>query len=133
MNREIKFRAWDKINKVMFNPFDFFCECKYGEEYIETENKNKFELMQFTGLNDKNGKEIFEGDIVRYTKSKDFVSEIFIIELTNGFFGGKWMTYFKDGKRNWHDCISPALKHKEMNKYEVIGNIYENPELLEEK
>lgn len=79
--REIKFRAWNKIDKEMGIPFTLddlyqagLCQLKKKHE------EENYILMQFTGLHDKNGKEIYEGDIVKH-------------------------------------C-------------EVIGNIYENPELL---
>lgn len=110
MEREIKFRAWDGFK--MYEPCVWM-----GKEYqpgrdsfIETH------LMQFTGLKDKNGKEIYEGDIV----SDGFEKAI--------------ITWFKD------ECQFLAFNKHELSGFndpqvlgewaEVIGNIYENPELL---
>jgi uncharacterized phage protein (TIGR01671 family) len=123
--REIKFRAWDKEKKrwatededglIIFmdgclGGVDFACwdgGCTTDQEYM-----SKYILMQFTGLKDKNGKEIYEGDIVR---------------CPDGWIG---TVYWDNDNLQWW-----AKDHKlsELNKPEVIGNIYENPELLEGK
>ena len=114
--REIKFRAWYKQQMwvtFMINP--------YGE--IEIHNKgevddlympkdNEYILMQCTGLKDKNGKEIYEGDIV---KQGNWVGEI---KWTRDFWGL--------GEGNYDD---EGLYTRNQN-LEIIGNIYENPELL---
>jgi uncharacterized phage protein (TIGR01671 family) len=71
MNREIKFRAWDKIDKIMrqvtcYNLYDEYV--RLDEDNSGNSITRKIDdviLMQFTGLLDKNGKEIYEGDIVR--------------------------------------------------------------------
>jgi uncharacterized phage protein (TIGR01671 family) len=110
MKREIKFRVFDKISKEM-----------YGWSKIESIslvdfNRKHYELMQFTGLTDKNGVEIFEGDIVMHgsakTKSK--------IEFIRGSFA------LNNEKTMHNTCI----RHYELNVCEVIGNICENPGLL---
>ena len=119
MNRPIKFRAWDKHSKVMSKPFDLF--------YSATFAGQGYELMQFTGLTDKNGKEIYEGDILNWTgkRSKD-TSEFayrYIITFENGIFG------YRLGNAQVNK-IEPLQGLIELETYEVIGNIYENPELL---
>ena len=77
--------------------------------------------MQFTGLHDKNGKEIYEGDIVRcFLDGFDEVSEVFFDE-------GAFSIYAKNNSPDYKPCLF------EVCETEVIGNIFENPELLEAK
>jgi uncharacterized phage protein (TIGR01671 family) len=108
--REIKFRAWDrKKSKWMPQPFYMGSD---GEKLWE--DPENIDLMQFTGLYDKNGKEIYDGDIFKITQKPQ---EILSVIYGNGF----WC--FREH----------ALWLNEFNLLgEVIGNIYENHELLEE-
>lgn len=88
-------------------------------------NKRDLELMQFTGLHDKNGKEIYEGDILSISNGK----AVGVVEFQNAQFH---LNYIKDEFRNWSK--SKFLdEYSSSHSQEVIGNIYENPELLEEK
>ncbi len=123
--RTIKFRAWDK-NKGMSEPTEdrgvfFRWRGLSSNVWID------FELMQFTGLLDKNGKEIYEGDIIRYETSEDFdaestYDEIAEVKFINGVFDPVYLS-----KRELHTYEDALLI---VGKIEVIGNIYENPELL---
>ena len=124
MNRPIKFRAWDKHEKCMYAWADLTPEMPVGDPKANLDeyfNRNySFEFMQFTGLTDKNGKEVFEGDILLYEKMthdglipKDKY-EIRWSEPNSGF---------------WCRGIYPFTLGM-AKETRVIGNIYETPELL---
>ncbi|KXY30101.1 hypothetical protein AT268_17500 [Bacillus cereus] len=135
--REIKFRVWSKHTKKMF--YEGFYISQNGDLFqndsLDYKNKDSFEVMQYTGLKDKNGKEIYEGDILECT------SEL----LTN--YGttrtGRFETTYKQviwltdswGYRvlkSKHIVEGAERKGLEVAiKFGVVcGNIYENPELL---
>jgi uncharacterized phage protein (TIGR01671 family) len=124
--REIKFRAWDKKE----NKMQQVVQILYGHEAsnyplsvdffrsVKSRLIKDIELMQYTGLKDKNGKEIYEGDIVmiydaRESESFPMFSEKVIFEK------GKFMT---EGEFDLYDTDNYS--------YELIGNIFENKELL---
>jgi uncharacterized phage protein (TIGR01671 family) len=128
--REIRFRAWDIKEKKMWEVASLWGSGskwelepqRYGAKITSRLGDYEIrscELMQYTGLKDKNGKEIYEGDIIKETtkddKGEEIVSEV---KFYDGIFGDDTM----DG---W------TLKElvDEFGAY-VIGNIYENPELL---
>lgn len=120
-----KFRAWDKETKTMLDVslINFKKSVLVGEhwEFGETNfiNFDNVNLMQSTGLKDKNGKEIFEGDIVKM--AKDVYSDLTYYEVISHR-GGAYRL-----ESNQHGC-ELWLRHTTC---EVIGNIYENPKLLE--
>lgn len=119
-NREIKFRAWDGVDLLpvqIINWATEMIELGDGEQTIKFANMPNAILMQYTDLHDKNGTEIFEGDILRFDYGEIKKVEYSAIEdYYVGFlpFDGNF-----EYDNHAHQC-------------EVIGNIYENPELLEQ-
>lgn len=141
--REIKFRAWNKATETMFYDPYYFEQlrdgtCQFYEDWRDLEDgrSSPCEIMQFTGLKDKNGKNIYEGDIVRilYTdwisKSDDDhrTIEQYLIDLSNigqvVFYNTSWEILRKD-------TIYP-IEPGRHGFIEVIGNIYEHKHLLNE-
>jgi uncharacterized phage protein (TIGR01671 family) len=125
--REIKFRAWDKREKLMLS-WEHLCDedksllndgvCECLADYFNCAFSNIEPLMQYTGLHDKNGKEIYEGDIV--CPDKNIQNEKTVGKVVWHSYGAAcYYVEYKDGT-GWRDFID----------MEVIGNIYENPELL---
>lgn len=114
--REIKFRAWDKIKAVMRNNVSTGTITIWGDGSsfdIDSESKDCV-FMQYTGLKDKNGRNIFEGDVGR-----DIEGCLYEVRFADGAF-----ETFYDG--NVIEYLSETC-----DVIEIIGNIYENPELLE--
>lgn len=129
MTRPIKFRAWDKVDKRFLDENDnvpnflALIPCDSTGEfipmYMEIAETKIYEtdivVMQFTGLHDKNGKEIYESDQV------ETPAGVGTVEWKDGCY---WLVWPKGGKTTLHDV---RLSHRE-----VIGNKFEHPELLEE-
>lgn len=127
-----KYRAWDKARnemnyKVMVGNCDtddenWTCPIIWIEEEKDWLHFDDYEcIMQSTGLKDKNGKEIFEGDVVKM--SKDVYSEPTYYEVVRHRGGAYRLESKQHGCELW-------LRHTDC---EVVGNIYANPELLEDK
>ena len=137
--KEIKFRAW--IEKKMYH-FEKLWLCgeyqslcfaikekqkdDYCFDFDEDEDKEKMIFMQVTGLKDKNNKDIYEGDIIQCLYScspndKHTNKEVMEVKWNKENCRFNWFLSYSEGK------LSGAIKD-----IEIIGNIYENPELLEE-
>ena len=119
------FRAWDKLNNEMYVVEQINFDCgefeSIGYGITNLHGADKIELMQSTGLKDKNGEEIFEGDIVDYKGRKA------VIKWHGSYasFIYRFVDELKERVSEWHPLFL-AYYH-----FEVIGNIYENKELLD--
>ena len=152
--REIKFRAWDKKYEVMRPVIEYFRPYKYipvttkaGYQSIRSEvgdevfwgfgtpeaGEEGYIIMQYTGLKDANGKEIYENDVVKYVAGENYQNTgvVIWVDEKNSF---NLKTYpFMCGFviHNEQENKTDKFEWDETNYMEVIGNIYENPELLE--
>ncbi len=124
--REIKFRAWDTQLKRMYenyaNVSGYGVHCEIARP-VETQSEQHI-VMQYTGLLDKNGKEIYEGDIINLLPD-GYVSELATVE---------WDTEkasFIYRRISELELVNKQGIYVNWEPIEVIGNIYENPELLE--
>lgn len=141
MNRQIRFRAWDIDQKEMIdfnedesryisfnddgatiqdlydNEVFLFCVPAPREQYVE-----EAVLMQFTGLHDKNGKDIFEGDIIRSGMRVGDGAGWTNEKVIQGEFGEWLLADLKTGEK--------MQMQRDIRLREVIGNVFQNPELL---
>lgn len=143
MQREIRFRAWDKAtNEMIVEGFHVFGEYTLfniiGQYLLENalgkgslERYNDVEVMQFTGLKDKNGKEIYEGDILRLHNEEEDYGMGPNYHYRQVFYkGGAFCVDWEFGEYD-RTAIGWALDKWGLDmSTEVIGNIHENPELL---
>lgn len=152
MSRDIKFRVWDKTSDSMLYQDDF--------ERVEIDTKNKLvslvisetigskyvldyedgieaEIMRYTELKDKNGKEIYEKDIVKVTINNKTFNAWIVFEMGSFMIANDDITYYIDD--NWNDnvkCLSElAWEQEEFEDriycLEVIGDTYQNIDLIE--
>jgi len=133
-NSRLKFRAWAKYSEMLPNIQNHIGNDKWA--FGNMLKSDEFVVMQYTGLKDKKGKDIYHNDILKADKldsnSKDWVG---VIDYNN--YGGLclfYKCYLNDGiMRSYQEPINdPQTAEWVINNCEVIGNIYENPELLKD-
>lgn len=157
MQDRLKFRAWDNGNMIMHYDFQYIKSGDEGNDWIifqsdkqklkfDDENKynvnvypnpyfsQQLDIMQCTGMKDTNDRLVYEGDIVKVKVEYENVWEC-------DEYGGKIITHIYMGKIIFEECafkidVTDTTRHPlslsyHNNDLEVIGNIYENPELLE--
>jgi uncharacterized phage protein (TIGR01671 family) len=125
--RTNKFRAWDKIHNKMSNSFTLLSAINQDQAFVNPEN---FDYVQYTGLKDKNGVEIYEGYICEITGvNYRYMFEIVWDEQVAGF-SFEQVMYGLSDMEFMPDYLDWVEK---LYRIQVIGNIYENPELLEDK
>lgn len=121
MTREIKFRAWNLKSMMYSDTYHTLSIFFQKLETIEFADGN-FKLMQYTGLKDKNGKEIYEGDVLKHDRystefKEDDVKQVRVKSLQQ-FFEDRGL-YTREYGEDW-----------DAENFEIMGNIYENPELI---
>ena len=128
--REIKFRAWVKDRKAIFEVIlidyvrkkvTYIVERTGHLLNIRHDKFNDVELMQYTGLKDKDNKEIYEGDIL----FESFGEKYYKVVFENGSFKAEFKGDFEEYSFDLIDVVAQGC--------EVVGNIYENPELMEDE
>ena len=125
-----KFRAWDKLNNEMYvvEQINFnrgeFESIGYGITFLR--GADKVILMQSTGILDKNGKEIFEGDILGIEPDEGILN-------VNIFWDEEHALFMFESKKHNEKELLAELVEDNTYPFAILGNIYENPELLEEK
>jgi uncharacterized phage protein (TIGR01671 family) len=123
MERKHKFRAWDTLQGGKFEYWDSKTNKYDGIFWEMIKNKSFKEPNEFTGLKDKNGKEIYEGDVLKWNHACDLSDNgIDQVVFRNGLFG------FEVGKGGY--ALEAFDREFAGTSIEVIGNIYENPELI---
>lgn len=135
MQDRFKFRFWDIEESVML-PWDCICQTafnctrqegneiqKYGLMYRAFTTPLKYTPLQCTGLKDKNGKLIYEGDVVTY----EWLTPLGKVWRNDG----KYIVEWSDGFCLLSNIARYDVEHGTKRNVEIIGNIYENPELLE--
>ena len=139
MNREIKFRGWNSNLKKFVSCDEWFLDFKGNLFFydlrdcgrLEPISKDLYIIQQFTGLKDKNGHEIFEGDIIegRTFHYDDKIDDLVFSEIEKGhvwYINGIWNVSFN----HLYSESSCSLEKFDLYSATVIGNVLENPELL---
>ncbi|MDT9336947.1 YopX family protein [Clostridium perfringens] len=138
MNRDIKFRAWDEeLGEMLYTESEEWFDDGVYFRFNKHEDELRHELMRYTGLKDKNGKEIYEKDIVKVNINNKTFNAWIVFEMGSFMIANDDITYYIDD--NWNDnvkCLSElAWEQEEFEDriycLEVIGDTYQNIDLIE--
>lgn len=125
--KEIKFRAWDKTLKQMLIWLELRVDKYFFPSYFNEQEysiKSRYELMQFTGLKDKNGKEIYEGDIFDCIYKRDGCNHKLVVMWNEENASFRVKGYGKCNQPNVNQSLF------DIQRQEVIGNKFEDSKLL---
>lgn len=143
MDRVIKFRVFNHGIKTMYPVYGFNQrQIQWANEdnslggsfSYGKNNKKKFTIMQFTGLHDKNGKEIYYGDLVVCENAhKDYANQVLLVTFEDGAFCLRELKSTNFGKAiTFRDNITNCILRTDSEPiYRIVGNRFENPELCE--
>lgn len=127
--RELKFRAWDNLKKEWLKKKVYHFNPHFNAEGIGEfrlpQHPQGYTIQQYTGLKDKNGKEIYEGDIVQYNVGSSYENMSFIVQWSDDSLGYILQSQSGDVLTN-----SWTPNGNRFNFIELKGNIFENSELL---
>lgn len=141
MARELKFRGWDSFHKTMITPY---CELRdgsfWGEDCTNTGISVAHEnVMQFTGRKDKDGKDIYEGDIFRVEEDQENLIYYLVVVWVNEWSmfcvlrcDDEYQEYLRDGVEALDEPMfwTYTLEDTADRKFYLCGNIYETPDLI---
>lgn len=136
---EVKFRAWDSEKKIMHKGMSLYNWFHWAKIHMDNDaeiSAEMSEFMQYTGLKDMDDKEIWEGDILKYIydpesneylqegESTKIIEELGVVRFERGAF------YFVNEENGRYEIPITYKRVQKSDLYKVIGNIYQNPELL---
>lgn len=131
--RQIRTRVWDKeLNQWLLDSHAILSDGSLlinsgGKEWIEPADPERFVVTESTGLKDKDGTEIFEGDVFRYVSKSQIKTYTAEVKFSEGGF------YVEEGSSaHWLGGLCSDERHEGSHVGFVIGNVHQNPELLED-